>query len=117
MRTPVFFLIHSLFLFYHFRFFLFLDNKFICDCKLVWIKGLRTETVNQQLKDSLDMLTCFLEGHNKTINNAEAGIDSANGNVVGNNGKLKCAFVNCTRCIYGIMYIYCLYTCVCVIKC
>ncbi|KAK0163589.1 hypothetical protein PV327_007257 [Microctonus hyperodae] len=62
------------------------DNKFICDCKLAWIKGLRNETVNQQLKDSLDMLTCFLEGHNKTINNAGVGIDSGDGNVVGNNG-------------------------------
>ncbi|XP_034947115.1 connectin [Chelonus insularis] len=40
------------------------DNKLICDCNLAWIEGLKNETINQKLKDSLDFLTCFREAKN-----------------------------------------------------
>lgn len=42
-------------------------NKLICDCKLAWIWGLRNETKNQTLRDSLEELTCFLESNNGTL--------------------------------------------------
>ncbi|XP_046626705.1 connectin [Neodiprion virginianus] len=42
-------------------------NKLICDCRLAWIWGLRNETNNTQLKESLDELTCFLELNNSTV--------------------------------------------------
>ncbi|KAG6801062.1 connectin [Apis mellifera caucasica] len=48
-------------------------NKLICDCKLAWIWGLRNETKNVKLRDSLEELTCFLESNNATLkmNNKE----------------------------------------------
>ncbi|XP_017883786.2 uncharacterized protein LOC108627193 [Ceratina calcarata] len=44
-----------------------LGNKLICDCKLAWIWGLRNETKNTKLRDSLEQLTCFLEGNNTAL--------------------------------------------------
>ncbi|XP_008543319.1 connectin [Microplitis demolitor] len=48
------------------------DNKLVCDCNLAWIQGLRNETINQKLKDSLDLLTCFLEVQNDTYHASQA---------------------------------------------
>ncbi|CAD1479135.1 unnamed protein product, partial [Heterotrigona itama] len=42
-------------------------NKLICDCKLAWIWGLRNETKNVKLRESLEELTCFLESNNATL--------------------------------------------------
>lgn len=41
-------------------------NKLTCDCRLAWIWGLRNETNNTRLKESLEELTCFLETNNAT---------------------------------------------------
>ncbi|XP_011310153.1 connectin [Fopius arisanus] len=56
------------------------DNKFICDCRLAWIFGVRNETSNKVLRDSLGSLTCFLESQDENIDdydveNNETGIE------------------------------------------
>ncbi|KAF7380590.1 hypothetical protein HZH68_016455 [Vespula germanica] len=38
-------------------------NKLICDCNLAWIWGLRNETKNTKLRDTLEELTCLLESN------------------------------------------------------
>lgn len=65
--------------------FFFPDNKFICDCKLAWIKGVRNETINNDLKNSLDLLTCFLESRNHTLIDENTAEDIVNEN--NNNGE------------------------------
>ncbi|XP_023290210.1 connectin [Orussus abietinus] len=51
-------------------------NKLICDCKLAWIWGLRNETKNKKLRDTLEELTCFLESNNASLRSSqEAGND------------------------------------------
>lgn len=43
----------------------------MCDCKLAWIWGLRNETKNLKLRDSLEVLTCFMESNNVTVAQSE----------------------------------------------
>lgn len=50
-------------------------NKLICDCKLAWIWGLRNETKNVKLRDSLEELTCFLESNNATLKNNKEDLE------------------------------------------
>ncbi|XP_044581682.1 connectin-like isoform X2 [Cotesia glomerata] len=61
------------------------DNQLTCDCNLAWIKGLRNETTNQKLKDSLDLLTCF-EEQNGTL---QASQTMENDNAHVTSGKSK----------------------------
>ncbi|CAL7939454.1 unnamed protein product [Xylocopa violacea] len=51
----------------------FSRNRLICDCKLTWIWGLRNETKNTKLRESLEKLTCLLESNNVTLDNDELG--------------------------------------------
>ncbi|XP_063978198.1 connectin [Diachasmimorpha longicaudata] len=56
------------------------DNKFICDCRLAWMFGVRNETSNKVLRDSLGSLTCFLESQSGSIDeyeveNNETGVE------------------------------------------
>ena len=39
----------------------------MCDCKLVWMWGLRNQTKNVKLRESLEKLTCLLETNNATM--------------------------------------------------
>ncbi|XP_003397934.1 connectin isoform X2 [Bombus terrestris] len=48
-------------------FFYLSGNKLMCDCKLVWMWGLRNQTKNVKLRESLEKLTCLLETNNATM--------------------------------------------------
>lgn len=51
-----------------FFFFYFPENRFICECRLRWIFDLHNQTKNNELKQSLERITCTLEHTHQSPN-------------------------------------------------